>query len=171
MVDWRRGKRGEISCLLWLNIYLTRNVVLYRLQSMTINEAYQSVCLSLYRLSTSQMLMEQCHELPRLLSWALKSKIAGLTQETSWQKQHGVSANSYIYLLKGWAVSLILFNVLVFFFPSPWNIVKQFIKHSKRDFLCISFSYSFLHPSCLFCYRSMWGEMWSSALLVFLPTS
>lgn len=80
MVDRGRGKR-EISCLLWLNIYLIRNGVLYRLQSMNINEACQSACLSLHRLSTSQMLMEQCHELPRLYHGCWKARLRGLPRK------------------------------------------------------------------------------------------
>lgn len=88
MVEWVWGKREEISLRLWLNVYLTRNGVLYWLQSMNINKACQSACLSLHRLSTSQMLMEQCRELPRFYHGHWKARLSAypgnLLTEAPW---------------------------------------------------------------------------------------
>lgn len=63
-----------------LDICLTRNGDLYRVQSMKTYETRLSACLLLHRLSTSQMLMEQCHEVPRLSHGHWKARLPGLTR-------------------------------------------------------------------------------------------
>lgn len=92
------------------------------------------------------------------LSWALQ------TQPALPRKLLGWRTMVFLLTLRRLKCQLDHFISFWFCFFLPTNYTKWY-------FLCISFPYSFLQPSCLFHYGSIWGEILPSALLGFPPLS